>query len=195
MNSGGGDICRDAKHRGVYPALWTDPEGYSCFSIYQISWIKSKRNFFINKRRHSEFVYRLNWQCFGDHFFIILLQIQWEIFFYSNQSTLTSHILSLSWYLLVQLLHLPPKFISWNCHGTRSQLKSRPKTVNIQEYSELGKPIRTRENCYPLIWWILQTNTMPIENTRVKGIIQIQLTSPSLSFAHWNSVASLTLNL
>ena len=34
---------------------------------------------------------------------------------------------------------------------------------------------------------------MPKENTRVKGIFQIQLTSPS--FAHWNSVASLTLNL
>ena len=85
------------------------------------------------------------------------------------------------------------RFIFWNCHGTRSHFESRPKTVNIHGYSELRKPIRTRENCYSLIWWILQTNTMPIENTRMKGIFQIQLTSPS--FAHWNSVASLTLNL
>ena len=193
MNSGDGDIYRDAKHRGVYPALWTDPEGYSCFSIYQISWIKSKRNFFINKRRHLEFVYRFNWQCFGDHFFYYFVANSVRNFFYSNKSTLTSHILFLSWYLLVQLLHLPPKFIFWNCHGTRSHFESRPKTVNIHGYSELRKPIRTRENCYPLIWWILQTNTMPIENTRVKGIFKIQLTSPS--FAHWNSVASLTLNL
>ena len=116
-----------------------------------------------------------------------------ENFFSTDQSTLTSQILTLSWYLLVQKLHLPPRFIFWNCHGTRSHFESRPKTVNIHGYSELRKPIRTRENCYSLIWWILQTNTMPIENTRVKGIFQIQLTSPS--FAHWNSVASLTLNL
>ena len=26
------------------------------------------------------------------------------------------------------------------------------KTVNIQGYSELREPIKTRENCYPLIW-------------------------------------------
>ena len=26
------------------------------------------------------------------------------------------------------------------------------KTVNSQGYSELQEPIKTRENCYPLIW-------------------------------------------
>ena len=26
------------------------------------------------------------------------------------------------------------------------------KTVNIQGYSELREPIKTIENCYPLIW-------------------------------------------
>ena len=31
-------------------------------------------------------------------------------------------------------------------------IESRLKTVNIQGYSELREPIRTRENCYPLIW-------------------------------------------
>ena len=30
------DIYRDAKRRGIYPPLFTDPEGDSCFSIYQI---------------------------------------------------------------------------------------------------------------------------------------------------------------
>ena len=34
------DIYRDAKGRGIYPPLFTDPEGDSCFSIYQIRWIK-----------------------------------------------------------------------------------------------------------------------------------------------------------
>ena len=35
------DIYRDAKRRGIYPPLFTDPEGDSCFSIYQIRWIKN----------------------------------------------------------------------------------------------------------------------------------------------------------
>ena len=37
------DIYRDVKHRGIilYPSLLTDPEGDSCFSIYQIRWIKN----------------------------------------------------------------------------------------------------------------------------------------------------------
>ena len=35
------DIYRDAKRRGIYPPLFTDPEGDSCFTIYQIRWIKN----------------------------------------------------------------------------------------------------------------------------------------------------------
>ena len=34
------DIYRDAKRRGIYPPLFTDLEGDSGFSIYQIRWIK-----------------------------------------------------------------------------------------------------------------------------------------------------------
>ena len=41
------DIYRDAKRQGIYPPLFTDPEGDSCFSIYQIGWItKHFFNFF-----------------------------------------------------------------------------------------------------------------------------------------------------
>ena len=41
------DIYRDGKRRGIYPSLLTDPEGDSCFSIYQIRWIKKRFfNFF-----------------------------------------------------------------------------------------------------------------------------------------------------
>ena len=40
-------IHRDAKRRGMYLALFTDPEGDSCFSIYQISWIKMKKSNFL----------------------------------------------------------------------------------------------------------------------------------------------------
>ena len=35
------DINRDAKRRSIYPPLFTDPEGDSCFTIYQIRWIKN----------------------------------------------------------------------------------------------------------------------------------------------------------
>ena len=40
-------IYRDAKRRGIYLALFTDPEGDSCFSINQISWIKMKKSNFL----------------------------------------------------------------------------------------------------------------------------------------------------
>ena len=70
-----------AKRRGIYPALWTDPEGDSCFSIYQISWKKIKKELFVNKRRHLARV------CLP-----------------------TSPILPYSRYLLVQLLHLSLTF-------------------------------------------------------------------------------------
>ena len=35
------DTSRDSRRRGIYPPLYTDPEGDSCFSIYQIRWIKN----------------------------------------------------------------------------------------------------------------------------------------------------------
>ena len=38
VNSGA--IYQGAKPQGIYLALLTDPEGDSCFSVYQISWIK-----------------------------------------------------------------------------------------------------------------------------------------------------------
>ena len=44
-------IYRHAKRPGIYVALFSDPEGDSCFSIYQISWIKMKSNFWKLKRR------------------------------------------------------------------------------------------------------------------------------------------------
>ena len=35
------DTYIDASRRGIYPPLFTDPEEDSCFSIYQIRWIKT----------------------------------------------------------------------------------------------------------------------------------------------------------
>ena len=41
-----GPRYRLAKRRGIYSPLFTDPEGDSCFSIYEIRWLKKCR--FIN---------------------------------------------------------------------------------------------------------------------------------------------------
>ena len=81
------DIYRDAKRRGMYPPLFTDPEGDSCFIIYQIRSIKKR--------------------------------------FFNFFKTFAKR---------------------------RAIFLSVPKTVNTQGYSELREPIKTHENCYPLIW-------------------------------------------
>ena len=83
------DVYRDAKRQGIYPPLFTDPEGDSCFSIYQIRWIK---------------------KCCFNFFFRETFAKQRAIFL------------------------------------------SVRKTVKSQGYSELREPIKTHENCYPLIW-------------------------------------------
>ena len=86
------DTHRDAKRRGIYPPLFTDPEGDSCFSIYQIRWIKIAA---------------------------------------SLMNTISS---------------------SETFAKRRAIFLSVRKTVSSQGYSELLELIKTRENCYPLIW-------------------------------------------
>ena len=87
------DIYRDAKRRGIYQPLFTDPEGDSCVSIYQIRWIKKCR-------------------------FMLMATI-------SSSETFAKRC---AIFLSVR------------------------KTVNSQGYSKLREPVKTRENCYPLIW-------------------------------------------
>ena len=56
------DIYREAKRRGIYLPLFTDAEGDSCFSIYQISWIKRKKQLFCKLSTsliRRKFVYNL----------------------------------------------------------------------------------------------------------------------------------------
>ena len=86
------DIYRDAKRRGIYPLLFTDPEGDSCFSIYQIRWVKNAASLMATISSSETFAKR------------------------------------------------------------RAIFLSVRKTVNSQGYSELRERIKTRENCYPLIW-------------------------------------------
>ena len=47
------DIYQDMRRQGIHLALFTDPEGDSCFSIYQISWIEMKKKVpFVHSKRH-----------------------------------------------------------------------------------------------------------------------------------------------
>ena len=75
------EIYRDTKRRGLYLALFTDPEGDSCFSIYQISWIKVKKVTFCKLKTSLSRNLIYNLQTFREFFqvhFTILLQIQHE---------------------------------------------------------------------------------------------------------------------
>ena len=85
-------IPRRKASRYIYPPLFTNPEGDSCFSIYQIRWIKNGTSLMATISSSETFVKR------------------------------------------------------------RAIFLSVRKTVNSQGYSELREPIKTRENCYPLIW-------------------------------------------
>ena len=84
-----GVVYTETRSVGVlYLALRTDPEGDSCFSIYQISWIKIKKELFVNKRRHFVRVCLRTFQLTvfrGSFFPTILLQIQRENFFSTEQ--------------------------------------------------------------------------------------------------------------
>ena len=69
--------------------------------------------------------------------------------------------MSLSWYLLVRLLHFTAKFFLSICLETRSHFESVPKQqlswikLSSSNHSKLRVPIRKRKSCYPLIWSIL----------------------------------------
>ena len=139
-------------NRGIYLALQTDPEGGSCFSIYQISWIKIKKKLFVNKRRRLVRVCLCwNWQCFGDHFLWLCCKFSKKMFFYRAVNADNPNFVS----FLVFVGEAASFTAKISSFETVAKPESRPTTVNIQGYSELRQPIRTPENHYPLIWWIL----------------------------------------
>ena len=141
-------IYRDTKRRGIYPPLWIEPEEYSCFSTYQISWMKiNKKEIFVLKTRSLIGVYYVSIDSVRGIIFIILLQTQWEIFFFRPVNRLSSKLLSLFWYLLVQLLRLPLKL-----HLSKLSRKEMPLWNPFKNSEMPREPI---ENCYPLIRWIL----------------------------------------
>ena len=138
------------KRRGIYLVLFTDPEGDSCFSIYQISWIKLKKVTFCKLKTSPSrnFVYSLKTFGFCHVHFTILLQIQHE----NNFLPTSEHRQAKVRRFLGICLYDCFIYSSNKCLETRRHLGSGRKTVNSQGYSELWEPIKLRENCYSLIW-------------------------------------------
>ena len=69
-------------------------------------------------------------------------------------------------------------FVFRKCLEMRRHLGSGRKTVNSQGYSELREPIKTRENCYSLIWWKLNSFIcMTINFSDVDSMCKIQKNS------------------
>ena len=129
------------KRRGIYPALFTDPEGDSRFSIYQISGIKMKKsNFFVNLKRHLEGSFFTIYKHFGDFFkcvFTILLQIQKENNFLSTSKHRKADVSRFPGICLYDCFIYPSNFVLRKSLETRRHLGFGRKTVNSQGYSEL----------------------------------------------------------
>ena len=138
--------------RGIYLALFTDPEGDSCFSIYQISWIKLKKVTFCKVKTSLSRRFVFNFQTlrgFCQVHFTVLLKIQ-----HINNILPTSEHrqAKVRRFLGICLYDCFIYFVFRKCLETRRHLGSGRKTVNSQGYSELREPNKTRENCYSLIW-------------------------------------------
>ena len=87
---------------------------------------------------------------------MVLTQIQSEVFFYQPVNTNKSNFVSFLVFVGAAA-SFTAKISFFETVAKREViLWSRPKTVNIQGYSKLREPTRTRENCFPLIWWILK---------------------------------------
>ena len=146
MNSG--NIYRHANRRGIYLVLWTDPEGDSCFRIYQISWTKIKKSiFFVNKRCHLvKSLLTLQLTVFLGSYFMILLQIHQENYLLNTSKHPQAKVRRFLGIFLYDCFI----YRSNKCLKTRLHLGSDRKPVNSHsEYSELREPIKkTRENCY-----------------------------------------------
>ena len=148
-------VYRDAKCRGIYLALLSDPEGDSCFSIYQISWIKLKKSNFllINTSLSRNFVYNLQtFRGFCQVHFTILFQIQHENNFLLTSEHRQAKLRCFLGICLYDCFIHRTNSVFRKCLETRRHLGSGHKTVNSQRYFELREPIKTRENCYSLIW-------------------------------------------
>ena len=137
--SGEGEVnstYQEAKRRGKYRALFTDPEGESCFSIYQ-QLNKNQKVTFCNLKNSlsRNFVYNL--QTLSSAVFTILLQIHHENNFLPTSVHQQAKVRRFLGICLFDCFIYRSNFVFPKCLETRSHLGSGRKTVNSQGYSEL----------------------------------------------------------
>ena len=188
-----GKIHQDAKRRGIYLALWTEPEGDSSFSIFtkSVGW-KWKKKKLVNKRRHLVRVFlRCKLKVFRGSFFYDFVAKSVRNFFSTDQLTSTSQILSLSWYLLEQLLHLPLKF-----HLTKLSGNEKPFWIPSQksEFPRIFRVTGANQNTRKSLstdWWILKYKVLFVYKVLVLlpilGFKRNIRAAPNTNVIEWNS--------
>ena len=150
-------IYRDAKYRGIYLALLTDPEGDNCFSIYQIGWIKKWKKVPFCKLKMSlnrKFFYNLQtfWEFFQVHFYDFVANSAWKQFSTDTSRNRQGKVSRFLGICLYDCFIYRSNFVFRKCLEARRHLSSGHKTVNGQGYSELREPVKTREKCCSPIW-------------------------------------------
>ena len=84
--------------------------------------------------------------------FTTLLQIQHENSFLPTSKHRQAKVCRFFGFCLYDFFIYRSNFVFRKFLETRPHLGSGRKTVNSQGYSELRETIKTRENCYSLIW-------------------------------------------
>ena len=135
----------DAKHQGIYLALFSVLEGDSCFSIYQISQIKTKNVTFCKLKTslRRNFVYNLQtfWGFCQVHF-TILSQILHENNFLPTSKQWQAKVRHFLGICLYDCFIYRSNFVFQKCLEPRCHLGSGCKKVNSQGFFELREPTR-----------------------------------------------------
>ena len=139
MNSG------DAKRRGIYLALFTAPEGKSCFSIYQISWIKMKKVTFCKLKAplSRNFVYNL--QTFRTDFVKCIFTIL------VPENTDKPKFVAFLVFVCMTASFIA-QISSFENVSKRDAILAPVANSELLAYSKLPEPIKTREDCCSLLW-------------------------------------------
>ena len=124
-----------AKSRGIYLVLFTEPERNSCFSIYQISWIKMKKVTFCKLKTSLCRNFISIYKHLGDFvkcIFTILLQIQHGSNFLSTSKYRQAKVRRFLGICLYDSLIYCSNFVFRKCLEARRHFGSGRKTVNSQ---------------------------------------------------------------
>ena len=130
----------------TYLALFTDPEGDSCFSIYQINWIKTKKITFCDLKTSLSRNYVYNLQTFRGycqvHYLRFCCKFSMKIIFYQPVNTDKPKLVTFLVFVRMTSSFIAQILPFKNFFETRHHLDSGCKTVISQGSSELWQPIK-----------------------------------------------------